>query len=234
MRGTRWPLCQMDCWSSTGSLDCSLDRSSARSVNGSVARSFDRSVARSLDPLMARSIGRSIARSLDRSIGRLIARSIDWWPDRSTARLLDRSIARSLDRSIAGSLDCSIARSFEYDNSIAVHVSWPTGLMFDAIQVGGSRVRILAPQFGTFAMGSTLAFPSLPPRYKKVTYGGSLEYNADPDRRLAGTWYRNESQISGHQLDFMFNFQSTRLSSTPRGSGDLWGEITVDVQIFPG
>lgn len=83
------------------------------------------------------------------------------------------------------------------------------------------------PPMPTFAITSTPSpsrppsHPLPPPRYKKVTYGGSLEYNVYPARGLAGTCCGGEYQISDHQSEFMFNFQSMRWSSTPRRSTDL-------------
>ena len=60
--------------------------------------------------------------------------------------------------------------------------------------------------------------PSSPPKYKKAFTEVPYIYSA---RHLAGTWCGNESQISDHQLGFMFNLQLTRQSSTPLGSADL-------------
>ena len=75
--------------------------------------------------------------------------------------------------------------------------------------------------------------PSLLLQYKKGIYGSPLEYNVYSARWLAETWCGDDPHISDHQLGLMFHIQSTRQTSTPRGSdwklrgviGELYGVI---------
>lgn len=90
-------------------------------------------------------------------------------------------------------------------------ISCPTELMFDETDGEGSKGR---SPWGTQAPQCGIRVHFHPP-HKKVWRRGPLEPKIYPARWLTVAWHTGESRVSGHQLDFILDFQSMRQSSTP-------------------
>ena len=141
------------------------------------------------------------------------------WDLSLEASLLDPPSVIPLNASLVGHDTCTmilvhtctviIVHAF---TMIIVHVSCLLGLTFDAIQIGNPGGG--APWASTEVLGAAIH----PSPVKNVSYGSPLEDNAHLARWPAGNWSRDASQMSDHQIGFMFNVQSTRRSSSPRGS----------------